>query len=159
MNNLGLTMLPKDLQDIIYTYKHQLDFSECVKEINEIEYETYVDWEEYTISTRKYKNKETTHWLVRYAIGIDFWISGETGTTWIEKERGDLYAESEEESEYIEVYEHQKEIVKDTEYDLIKLKKRSNIMNKYKFKKRKENLKVILKNKRKKKNKKKKNYY
>ena len=87
MNNL-----PKDLQDIVYEYKQQLDFSECLQEINEIEYETHVDWEEYTISTRKYKNKETTMWLtcpyhIKYAIGIDFWITNETGTTWVGREK------------------------------------------------------------------------
>jgi len=197
MNNL-----PKDLHDIIYKNKYQLDFSECIKEINNIEYETHVDWEEYTFSTRKYKNKVTEMCLtcpfhIRCAIGIDFHISNEKGTTYIGREKTFsedrsyiltsenihiTFTSTEEEEELekkfkkyfdeqmaeekaermVEEYDTGSEeesevyeIIKDTEYDTIKNEKRSNIMNKNKFKKRKEKLKNI----KKKKNKNKRNKY
>ena len=61
MNNLA-----KDLQDIIYEYKYQLEFSECLKEINEIEYSIETDWEDYVWFTRTHKNKETRGYLSPY---------------------------------------------------------------------------------------------
>jgi len=58
---------PKDLEDIIYDYKHQLDFSKTIDEINKIEYSTETDYEGRVWFTRKYKNKETRGFVSSYS--------------------------------------------------------------------------------------------
>jgi hypothetical protein len=99
MNNL-----PKVLEDIILNYKHQLDFSECLNEINEIEYEAEPeDWEGCVISTRTYKNKEIVMYFSSYDWGLfmGLFISiGENLTiTFTENETGKIEIEYNDKTE------------------------------------------------------------
>ncbi len=66
-----MNQLPTCLEDIIYKYKHQLEFAECLRQIESIEYE--IDVGIYTSSTIYYLDKfvrnETNYFSCDYEDG------------------------------------------------------------------------------------------
>ncbi len=181
-----MKVLPKDLEDIIFSYKRDLDFGECLEEINNIYYHMYISQVEQS-SWRTEKNSETIMYdfdtwndcdlaIYRKNYYIEFYSElrqcenkndgyyvCERNTIKEVEERAQRLWEQEKNKEYEEILENQKieretdaiekESIKYHRYETIKSEKRSNIMNKQKFKKRKEKLKNIKKKKKKKKNK------